>query len=1170
VSSRDFPGPAWRDGSPPDDGLPEYRPADAQSYGAASYDAASYDAADYPAPRLTPPPNGGPARGSRSGRRSDPGAGNDRYGPPQNGDLRYGDPGYGDPRYGDPGYVDPRYGEPRRGQSRHGGSRHGERRRERRQEDPRYVESGRADSGYEDHRHGPARRSGNGYADRGNGYPGSDYQVNGYPGGHADNGQGDGYGADRPVPADYWGGGYGAGSTPPRSLEDSASWYRPAGGYDSTGVGTTSRRSARPGYYTPDDDFTGINAKISAGRDPDEDGFDELSDPYPPRRRPRGRRVPGGPGEPDEPDLGGSGFKHFMLKHVWRGKWWRRWTFKKAGLLAGGIAATMALVLVAAFFVMLQNTVVPIAQLSAPIQQSSLVYFSNGKVVGCFCSVDSHALSESQVKQSKLLVAAVLAAEDRHFFTEGGVSITGILRAAKEDLFGNSYQGASTITEQFVKTYYDPARLGNLTISDKIKEIFVAIKLARMRPKWWILTRYLNSIPLGAGATGIDAAAETYFNRQPWQLTAGQAAMIGAMIQAPYGYEPMNPSAIPLGYTNSLVDRWIYVLTNMVRDGAISQQEMNSIVPDPTNAAAALKDFPKVRIHPPDSSWPGYRGYIMQLVYDELQAYYGYGNQSLAQIGSDGLQIHTTISEHLMNQLYSAVSQNKQEMLTEGVRMPSYINISAVLEQPKTGKILAFYGGPGYGVKNCVKINCQYNTILAAEPVGSSFKPYVLTTAVSQGMDVQTTTLNSHSPLCIPPDWNYTYQHELSKQTSNCHQLGFWPFNEPTENYPINLPVNEATALSNDPAYEDLIHRTTVQAVINVAQTLGVSPIDIAGLNAQFGNGCHIKHPQCHEGAVTAALGEGSLSAVDQANTFADLVSGGISATPHVIDYIVSPSGLKTPAHVVVTRALQPEVAGDVDYALSFDTHVFPGFGGGTGYPNAVWNRPMIAKTGTLGNGAYASQAWFIGAIPQYSLSVGMFTNRPSGNNPEILDGLPPAGGVGGGYGGAWPAHIWHTFMAENFNNIKVEPLPPQGYAGNNPPFTRWIMAPPVKPKKKACKQPGQGHHHHHFFGNQGNGGPCQKNNGPGPSHSPGPSPSPTPTHPSPSPTPTSPSPSPTSPSPSPTSPSPSPSKHGGHAHHKSPGPQSPAAYTTAVVVPATVPDRLSRRAGWVALTSLG
>ncbi|HUD37837.1 MAG TPA: transglycosylase domain-containing protein [Streptosporangiaceae bacterium] len=1201
MSSQDFPGPSWPDRSRPDDEFPGYRPANgsrsAYGQGEGAYDA-NGQPLDGPANGAGPtgagPTGAGPTGGgAHRGRRSEP-----RHSSPRASGSERSEPRYSEPRYSDPlaggtrrggsgggvnggangigggggngrgwyetapvdggnstgtsagrsnGYGD---GGPVRGRGDRGYSPRSGR-------TPRSDGNGQAGNGqagngypangYSDRGRGPADYSGNGYP--GNGYSAGGYSGNGYAGGDY---QGSGSAAGRPGVRRGASDEYGS-----PALDDSAAWFRPAGGYDSTGIGTTGRRSTRPGYYTPEED-TGFNEKIRA-RTP--------YAPAEPDARPGGpgRRAgaPGGDGPSGPDDEPTSPIKRFLLR-IWRGKWWRHWSFKKVGLLTGALAALLVLVLIASFFVVLKATRVPLVALSQPLHQSSLVYFSDGKVVGCFCTADRTVLTEDQIKHSKNLVAAVLAAEDRSFFTEGGVSLTGILRAAKDDLSGNSLQGGSTITEQFVKTYYDPTGLGNLTMKQKIKEIFVAIKLAKREPKWWILWHYLNAIPLGAGANGVQAAAETYFGRKATQLTVSQAAMIAAMIQAPYGYEPTDPTEIPTGLPNSLVDRWVYVLTNMVRDGAITQQQMNAIVPDPTDESAAVKDFPKVRIRLPDSSWKGYRGYIMQLVANELQTYYGYSGAkgTTTALGNDGLQIHTTINQKLMQELYSAVKQNKELMAEMGEPMPSYVNISAVLEKPGTGQILAFYGGPGYGAKHCSWYHCNVNSILQAEPVGSSFKPYVLATAVSQGMDVQDSVLNTHSPLCIPPDWTYTYQHMLSKVTTNCPD-GYWPFNESSENYAQNLSVPYATAVSNDPAYEDLIHRTTVQSVINMAQNLGVSPIDVAGLNDLFGNHCLKHFPNCHPGAVNAALGEGSLTAVDQANTFSTLVSGGISVTPHVIKYVVGANGVRMNAHVVKRQALQPEVAGDTDYALSFDTQVLPdGLGAGTGVPNAVWNRPMIAKTGTLGSGAFSAQAWFVGAIPQYSMSVGMFVTKPNAKTPEILDVLPTLGGWQGGYGGAWPAHIWHTFMSETFNNLQVEQLPAQGYTGDNPLFAKWVQALPVKKKKPKCAtQPGQGQHHFHHFVTLGNGSQCSTKPNPGPSNSP-----------SPSPTPSSPSPTPSSPSPTPSLPTPTPSQTVGPpfgAEARLPKSPRHAADTGLVVSLATLPNELPSKPGWLVNTTL-
>jgi membrane peptidoglycan carboxypeptidase len=909
---------------------------------------------------------------------------------------------------------------------------------------------------------------------------------------------------------------------------------------------------------------------------------------------PGGPYGPGGPGGPAGPGRRGPGGgprgprglvdpsrrrvqpPGNFLQRLWRGSWWRRWTLKKAGLVVGAVALGTVLILIAGFFYVYSRTQIPSAVLNATLDQSSQVYFSNGNEVGCFCVVNRTNLTITQVKRSKLLVNAVTAAEDRNFFHEGGISITGLIRALKNDLSGGSLQGGSTITEELVKQFFIGQSGGSLTTSEKLKEIIIAIKLAKLRDKWWVMTHYLNAIYFGAGAWGAQAAAETYFGVPAWKLNLAQAAMLGAMIQSPSGFDPEHPNQSVPGL-GSLAWRWQNaVLANMVRDGNITQQQANA------------QKFPKVKITPPETTWPGYRGYIMTLVSNELSYYY---NISPNQIGSLGLQIHTTISQPLMKGLYKAIGENTALMKSMGAPLPNYVHVGAVLEKPGTGQIVAFYAGKNYQMrhKRCLLVRCKFPTILGGAPVGSSFKPYVLATAVSEGMNAQTSITNSHSPLCIPPaDISATLRLQRSKQTRNCNtSTGYYFFNEPSENTPgRNLNVAEATAASNNASYMDLIHRTGVNAVINMAQSLGVFSGTIDGLKSLFWSGG--KHPGQFPGAVNAALGEGSLTPVDQANTFATLVSGGISATPHLIKYVVqNGQQLPPPPKLTKRQAVSKAVAADTDWALSFDTNAGMG---GTGVPNAVWNRPMIAKTGTLGSGTNSAAAWFIGAIPQYSMSVALFTEHPV---KQFLDGLPTIGGWSGGYGGAWPAHIWHTFMTEQFNNLAVKTLPTPNFnpAANNPPFTKWVQAPPAK-KKPKCKQGGAGGGN----GGPGGGGGGNGGNGHGNKHhgivvlsavtlakarcprgggSPSPSPSPS----------SSGSPSPTtsgSPSPSPShsrSPSPSaspsltfPAAAQAHTAAKTSTGRAPsrkqAATTPSLTTSATLPKPTPAKPGWAVSTT--
>ena len=144
-------------------------------------------------------------------------------------------------------------------------------------------------------------------------------------------------------------------------------------------------------------------------------------------------------------------------------------------------------------------------------------------------------LTRDQIPQT--MINAVLAAEDRNFYNEGGISPTGIVRAAYSDIRGGdgSLQGGSTITQEFVRQYYSGIGTQQ-TLTRKIKEIFVAMKVAKEKSKEWILTNYLNTIYLGEGAYGVEAAAQTYYGRQVSQLSAAQAAVIAAIIQQPSNY----------------------------------------------------------------------------------------------------------------------------------------------------------------------------------------------------------------------------------------------------------------------------------------------------------------------------------------------------------------------------------------------------------------------------------------------------------------------------------------------------------------------------------------------------------------------------------------------------------------------------------------------------------
>ncbi|HEY0932510.1 MAG TPA: biosynthetic peptidoglycan transglycosylase, partial [Trebonia sp.] len=284
---------------------------------------------------------------------------------------------------------------------------------------------------------------------------------------------------------------------------------------------------------------------------------------------PVGPGVPGGSGGPGGPGGPGGSRRPPGRNGKRRGSWWRHWSWKKALAVAGSFVVIVVLALFGVYQYLSSSAKIPTALASATYQNTT-VYYSDGKTpIGTIGLVNRQDLTFSQIP--KKMQDAVLAAEDRSFWTEGGISPTGILRAAYDDVSssgGGSLSGGSTITQEFVRGYYDGIG-AQQTVSRKVKEVFIAQKLSKTKSKSWILTNYLNLIYLGKNSYGVAAAARTYFGEPVGQLTVPQEAVIAAIIQ--------QPSNFPLpAYRSSLTARWHYVLNGMVTMGDLTQAQADA------------------------------------------------------------------------------------------------------------------------------------------------------------------------------------------------------------------------------------------------------------------------------------------------------------------------------------------------------------------------------------------------------------------------------------------------------------------------------------------------------------------------------------------------------------------------------------------------------------------
>lgn len=291
---------------------------------------------------------------------------------------------------------------------------------------------------------------------------------------------------------------------------------------------------------------------------------------------------------------------------------------------------------------------------------------------------------------------AVIAAEDRDYYSNPGFSISGFARAARDNLLGKeSAGGGSTITQQYVKN----ALVGDeRSLQRKMRELVISAKMARQWSKDQILAAYLNTIYFGRGAYGIDAAAKAYFGKPVQELTVSEGAVLAATIQLPSALDPeKNPDGAK--------SRWNYVLDGMVAGGNLATGERQAMQYPAVVPLASLGDSDLDQ---------GPEGLIKTQVLRELSA----AGISEQQLNTDGLQITTTIDPQMQE---AAVNAARTKMEGE----PEQLRTAVVSIDPRTGAVRAYYGGEdGQG----------YDFANAGLQVGSSFKPIGLAANLEQGI----------------------------------------------------------------------------------------------------------------------------------------------------------------------------------------------------------------------------------------------------------------------------------------------------------------------------------------------------------------------------------------------------------------------------------------------------
>jgi membrane peptidoglycan carboxypeptidase len=340
--------------------------------------------------------------------------------------------------------------------------------------------------------------------------------------------------------------------------------------------------------------------------------------------------------------------------------------------------------------------------------QSTIIQYSNGEEIGRVGTQNRQIVPLAKIPLN--VRHAVLAAEDRGFYSNRAFSVTGILRAVLNNLKGGSLQGGSTITQQYAKTaFLTPSR----TIQRKIKELVISIKLENQLSKDQIFESYLNTIYFGRGSYGVMTASQQYFNRNVDQLTNAQAAVIASILRSPGLYDP----AFKKGNEKRLQARFEYVKQGMIDAGWLDK------------AAAKKMTFPTVAPRSTSGQLSGPKGHIIEAVTKELSKL-GFSQEQLL-VG--GLVIKTTLDQKAQQSAVDAVNKFYPS------KAPDNLHIGLVAIRPGTGEIVALYGGRDYLQR---QLSDATQSIALA---GSTFKPFAIVAALEQGIPL-TSMWNGDSP----------------------------------------------------------------------------------------------------------------------------------------------------------------------------------------------------------------------------------------------------------------------------------------------------------------------------------------------------------------------------------------------------------------------------------------
>ena len=621
---------------------------------------------------------------------------------------------------------------------------------------------------------------------------------------------------------------------------------------------------------------------------------------------------------------------------------------------------------------------------------------------------DQYRLPATFEQIADSMKAAIISIEDRRFYEEEGIDPLATLRAALHNSSGGSLQGASTITQQYVKNYLinvvdrdDPAAQAADradTVVRKLREAQLAVRLNRSMPKNDILTGYLNLVEFAGNIYGVGAAAAAYFHTTPAQLTVPQAALLAGMVNNPNLYNPYSHPQQALARRNLVIDA-------MVSTGAL-----------PSSAAAAAKAAP-LDVVPNGPTVPGGNCFSAApdagFFCDYVVSYLRGAGFTTDQLDTGGYTITTTMDPAAASAMKTAVEQNVPPA-QDGVA-----NTFALIKPQDGGhQVVAMVANRNLGTDakaggTVTNIVANASNVFGA---GSSFKIFTTAAALEQGMVGFDSELPNPNSDCFVP--------ERADRNTKCYPVS----ND--GNYADPISLQSALATSPNVAFVNLESKVGTPAVVRMAERLGLRQTmrtNAAGGTPITDPGNPLaKRPQYNEpqskyyqGLLSFTLGVSPVSTLEMANVAATLMDGGKWCPPSPVVGVTDRYGRRiSVAQQPCEQAISTGLADTLLAGLSKDTTAGTSAAAASA---ARWTRPDIGKTGTTND---SESVAFVGGVNGYGASSMLFAD---GRHPRTLCPGPPVhlGDCGhGAFGGTVAAPPYFKAMTKILAGQPNQPIP--------------------------------------------------------------------------------------------------------------------------------------------------